>query len=209
MSDRGKYIVLEGDEGAGKTTQLERVKQRLEDLGHPTKIVREPGGDPFGEELRKLLKHAVFPISPIAETLAFSAARANMIAQVVKPHLDSGTWVLSDRSYASTIVYQGLGKGLHSDTFMNVVEYAVSDAKPDLIIIVDISFEESLKRQKKRGLQSDRFDLGEEFRKKINRAYHQLNARKSSSVQVIHIDGEGTVDEVEGRIMQALGQFSV
>jgi len=205
MSGRGKYIVLEGDEGSGKTTQLERVSRRLRALGHPVKVVREPGGDPFAERLRDLLKHADFPISPVAETLAFSAARANMIAQVVKPHLDSGTWVLSDRSFLSTLVYQGRGKGLESPEFRKVVKYAVTDARPDLIIVINISLAESHRRQDKRGLVADRFDLGDDFRARINHSYQIVRASRSN---LVHIDGEGTEEQVERRIMAKIRQYT-
>ncbi|HVQ44789.1 MAG TPA: dTMP kinase [Candidatus Saccharimonadia bacterium] len=210
MTARGKYIVLEGDEGAGKTAQLVRVRDRLEALGHTVEIVREPGGDPFAEELRKLLKHAEYPISPVAETLAFSAARANMIANVVKPHLDRGTWVLSDRSFLSTIIYQGGGRELISkDTkdaddkdFSTVVKYAIKDAFPNLILILDVSFEESRRRQQKRGLSPDRFDSTPEFRLRINKNYKLVKNDEG----VLHVDGEGTFKVVEDRIMEAIEQ---
>jgi dTMP kinase len=197
---KARYIVLEGDEGAGKTEQMARVRRRLQTQGVKVEIVREPGGDKFAEEMRRILKHAEYHIPPVAEVLAFSAARAGMIQNVVRPLLDTGTWVLSDRSYISTLVYQGIGHGLDSPEFRRVVEYGIQAAPPDLTIILDVSLEVSRLRQDGRGLAKDRFDLGDDFRRKINQGYRDFK----SSAKVVHVDGHDSLTEVEDRIMAAL-----
>jgi dTMP kinase len=197
-----RYIVLEGDEGAGKTEQLSRIKGRLENEGLRVEIVREPGGDAFAEQMRQILKHAEYHIPPVAEVLGFSAARASMIANVVRPLLDSDTWVLSDRSYLSTLVYQGLGHELDNPEFRQVVEYAIQAAPPDLTVVIDVSLEEAQHRQDGRGLPKDRFDLDYDFRSRINTGYREFK----SNDQLVHVDGHGTFQEVEDRIMSALAR---
>ena len=197
---RGRYIVLEGDEGAGKSSQLGRVQQALQAQGHKVEIVREPGGDAFAETMRQILKHAEYHIPAVAEVLAFSAARASMLQNVVRPLLDAGTWVLSDRSYLSTLVYQGLGHGLDSPEFRQVVEYGIQAAPPDLTIVLDVSLEESEQRQAGRGLPTDRFDLGAEFRRTINEGYRNFPPQAN----LVHVDGHGTLEEIEARIMKAI-----
>src|SRR5690606_15481317 len=108
---RGRYVVLEGGEGVGKTTQVERLAKRLGEHGLAADVVREPGGDPFAEAGRDLLLGPL-PRAPETEVLAFNAMRAQLLLTTVKPALEAGRWVLSDRSRLSTITYQGYGHRL-------------------------------------------------------------------------------------------------
>ena len=209
----GQYLVIEGDEGAGKTTQLELLKARLEtEFGIQVVTVREPGGDPLAEQLRNLLKYAhvggsaaaaaairngeTLPeITPMAEVALFSAARVNMLTTVIKPLLEKGVWVLADRSSTSTMIYQGEGRGLDSRTIAPAVATFADVCRPNLEFILNISLETSHHRLTKRAEGLDRIESsGEDFRAKINGAYRRL-ARVVAAV-----DGEGSVREVADRI---------
>lgn len=196
---RGRYILIEGDEGAGKTAQTAALRQALATMGHPVEIVREPGGDPFAEALRQILKHADYAIPARAEALAFSAARASMLETVVRPLLDQGTWVISDRGYISTLIMQGVVMGLDSPDFRHMVEYAIEIAPPDLTLVLDITLDEAIKRQHQRGLPEDRFDRGHGFRRRVNQAYHDIK-----HPHLVHIDGHGPVEKITHRLITAI-----
>lgn len=209
---RGKYIVLEGDEGAGKTTQLGLLREQLEDCGTTVEVVREPGGDPVAEQLREILKHSTHPISPLAEVFGFSMARANMLEYVVKPKLEAGVWVLTDRSVLSTWVYQGIARGLDDDhlyahlynftnigeIFKNATLLATTAASPDLTLVIDIPLEVSQQRMASRGKVSDRFEsAGEDFRRKVNAAYHRY---AKSTWKMQGVNGNQSVNAVHQEI---------
>lgn len=212
MPARGRYVVLEGDEGAGKTSQLELLKPRLEAQGVKCEIVREPGGDPIAEQLREILKHSPHPLSPLAEVFGFCMARANMLEFVVKPLLEKGIWVLADRSYVSTLVYQGEGRGLNDDehfrgimgelgpknVFNTIVTAGSNPAEPDLILILDVPLTKSMQRMEGRGEAVDRFEAEDlAFRQRVNWGYHwrsEANFRGFKSInaaqelQAVHED---------------------
>lgn len=217
MPDRGRYIVLEGDEGAGKTTQLELLKPRLEAGGIKCEIVREPGGDPIAEQLRQILKHSPHPLSPLAEVFGFCMARANMLEYVVKPFLERGLWVLADRSYVSTLVYQGEGRGLDDDgyfrnimgdlgprnIFNTIVTAGSAPAETDIILILDISVDTSLQRQIDRGEKQDRFESEDvTFRQRVNHGYHWRAQANFRGYKGINADQEPST--VHEEIWQAL-----
>jgi dTMP kinase len=116
MKGRGKFITLEGGEGAGKTTQARLLKTALEGRGHAVVLTREPGGSPGAEEIRKLLVHGEPDRwTPLSETLLFLAARADHVARLIEPALAAGQWVISDRFSDSTFVYQGVARELGID----------------------------------------------------------------------------------------------
>ncbi len=169
---RGRYIVLEGDEGAGKTTQIQLLESALQANAIGVAFVQEPGGDALAEELRRILKHALYTVTPRAEVAMFSAARASLFENVIKPLLDDGIWVLSDRSYLSTLVYQGVGRGLDSPSFREAVRYFVEGNEPDLTLVLNVSSEVSAQRLIDRGEALDRFESsGDDFRVRVNTGY--------------------------------------
>jgi dTMP kinase len=197
---RGKYVVLEGDEGAGKTEQLELLRIHLERIGIPVAVVREPGGDPFAEEMRQILKHADYVVTPMAEALAFSAARANLLTTVVEPLLAVGTWVLADRSALSTMIYQGRGHGLDSTEFRTAIAYAASVVPQRMTIPLSVSQQ----RQRDRGDVPDRFErLGEDFRSRINQGYREY----THYAEFRSVDGVGSRAQVEERIWSHVTQL--
>jgi len=195
-----KYIVIEGDEGAGKTTQLELLCQHLTATGHQAQTIREPGGDIFAEKLRTILKYADYPISPRSEVLAFNAARANLLELVVRPLLDQDIWVLADRNYLSTLVYQGYAKEISDaelEQLLHICYYAISAATPDLMIVLDIPLEKSAQRMEARGqILTDRFETaGHHFRQLVNNGYRILAQRYNLPIinadqppQAVHTD---------------------
>ncbi len=202
MTRRGKYIVVEGDEGSGKGEQTARLASWLEAQGIAVAVVREPGGDPVAEELRKILKHSSHPIVPLAELFGFLMARAQVLELKVQPLLDAGTWVLSDRSTLSTFVYQGEMRGLlDSQTksgFVAACQLAQTAAEPDLTLVLDVSLAQSKQRIAGRGKATDRFEsVGDAARTAINDGYRRW-ARTRRLTKLV--DGTGTREEVEAKI---------
>lgn len=205
---KGRYIAFEGDEGSGKSTQIEATATYLRGLGIGVETLREPGGDPFGEDLRKLLLFADYEISPLSQVYAFCAIRANLLNLKVAPKTEEGTWVLTDRSYLSTLVYQGLGYGLDpcdgspaSLEFRRLCEFAVSAAPLDAMIILDIPLEVSAQRLSGRQGEADRFETQkDDFRRLINNGYRYYGQFDGHTV----IDGVGTEAEVQDRVRKAI-----
>lgn len=189
---RGRYIVLDGDECAGKTTQLERLVAHLTERGIDARIIREPGGDPVAEQLREIVKYSHYDITALAELFMFLAARANLLENVVAPLLKANIWIVSDRSYASSNVYQGVARGLFDDARIGdfcgqqqveprlfvsqVIMLANMAAHPDLYVILDIPLAVSQARMLKRGIAADRFESESgSFRRTINDGFRRLS----------------------------------
>lgn len=214
MPDRGKYIVLEGDEGAGKTTQLEplrkRIRSELFSASNSQNVIklREPGGDPAAEQIREILKYSPHEMTPIAQTLGFLTARANMLELVVKPKLESGCWVLTDRNSISTLIYQGHVQKLIPDPyvetptaqgFLSALSWVDEIQKPDLIVVLDIPFEVSKERVQKRDEKTDRFEsFDEPKRRAINQWYRHYG--DPSFARTTMVDGNQSEQEVHDQI---------
>ena len=149
------FIVFEGGDGAGKSTQIRYLSGRLRRRGYPYIITREPGGTPVGEQLRRILKNRD-DITPTGELLLFVAARHELVGQIIKPSLSSGTSVICDRFSASTIAYQGYGQKLDLEVITSLNNLATGDTKPDLTVFLDIPPETALSRIS--GRKTDKFD---------------------------------------------------
>ncbi len=222
---RGCYIVLEGDEGCGKTTQVKRLCERLKQAGFVAEYVREPGSVAVGEKLREILLDPGTSLDPVTELHLFLAGRAQLLTEKVRPMLEDGVWVLSDRSTTSTYVYQGLGRQLDvlpnthglaapagNSVFREVVNSVARLAPVDLTIVLDIPLEISLERTRGRemasGVQADRFELESlGFRRRINDGYRQ--AAKFLPTAVGFVDGIGTLGEVDDRIWSMLTDWAI
>lgn len=155
MTDKkqpGLLISFEGAEGSGKTTQIERLMPKLEELGREVIVTREPGGSAIGEEIRHLLIRAngSEEMFPETELLLFAASRAQLVREVLVPNLSDGKIVLSDRFLDSTTVYQGVARSLAQDPVEQINKFAVGDVTPDLTFILDVPAETSIKRVKHR-----------------------------------------------------------
>ncbi len=145
---KGKFIVFDGPDGCGKTTQMKKLHEAAENAGITVRRFREPGGTPIGEHIRELLlSDKGDGMDMRCEMLLYMASRAQLVQQQIKPALAAGEFVLADRYASSTIAYQGGGGGLSTDAIMQVAEIAVHGIWPDLTVIFDLPLEESFRRQ--------------------------------------------------------------
>jgi dTMP kinase len=176
MPIAGKFITFEGGEGAGKSTQLTRLADRLRASGAGVLNLREPGGTSFGEKMRDVLKHPGSAIQPAAEALLFAACRAQLVAEVIAPALASGQVVLCDRFIDSTVAYQSGGRGLDRTLIESANRLACGAVRPDLTILLDLDPSRGLGRASVRDHgQADRFEvLDAEFHRKVRDLYHTL-----------------------------------
>lgn len=176
MPIAGKFITFEGGEGAGKSTQLTRLAERLRASGAGVLSLREPGGTPFGERMRDVLKQPGSAIRPAAEALLFAACRAQLVADVIAPALAAGQVVLCDRFIDSTVAYQSGGRGLDRALIESANRLACGAVRPDLTVLLDLDPSRGLGRASVRDQgQPDRFEvLGAEFHRKVRALYHAL-----------------------------------
>ena len=208
MAERGRFITFEGGEGCGKSTQVKRLAAALEAKGVKVLLTREPGGTRLAEMIRTLLKdEAEDPPVDRAELLLFLAARAQLVRNVIRPALDAGTWVLSDRFSDSTVAYQGYGRGLPVDFVKAANDFACEGLAPDLTLLLDV--EPSVAAQRMRGREAatntsaDRIErAGDDFHARLRRGFLELAAANPS--RIVTIDASGTPDEVARKILLAL-----
>ncbi len=195
----GLYIALEGPEGAGKTTQLQRLSARLRSAGLEVVETREPGGTAVGEAVRALLLDPARHLSPEAEMLLFAAARAQLVREVVQPALERGQVVLSDRSVYASLAYQGFGRGLDLEVIRRVNEVATAGLLPDLVLLLDLPVEEGLRRDVG-GQAADRIEgEGVEFHRRVREGFLQLS-REDARIRVVPATDDP--ERVEARIWE-------
>ena len=190
---RGRFLVLEGPDGGGKTTQAARLAAWLGSAGREVVACREPGGTALGEHLRTLLKErSDLGISMTAEMLLFMASRAQLIAEVVRPALDRGAIVVGDRYLLSNVVYQGLAGGIDVEDLWRVGRAATGGLMPDLTVVVDVPVEVALARV---GPGRDRIeDRGVAYRRRVRTGF--LDAVASYPTPIVVVDGSLGADEV-------------
>jgi dTMP kinase len=194
----GFYLALEGGDGAGKTTVADRLRKLLEARGIGVVVVREPGGTFLGEEIRRLLLHSE-DMAPWAEAMLFAAQRAQLVDEVVAPALGRGEVVISDRSFYSSLAYQGEGRGLGVEAVRSVNLAAVAGVVPDLVVVLAVAPEQGLARQ------SDPDRIGGEgagLQGTVLSAYHRLAAAEPD--RVVILDGGGGADRVAAEILQLI-----
>lgn len=189
----GTFIVVDGPDGAGKTTLVRRLASRLRAAGHEVLEVRQPGGTPVAEAARAAALDADMHASPLAELFLMLAARADQVEKVIRPALKRGQVVLSDRYDLSTEAYQIAGRGLPRDRVMGANELATDGLRPDLTIVLDLPAEVGLKRQARDGKEPDRIEReGREWHERVAEVFLQ-----ASGSGVVHVDATESVDAVE------------
>lgn len=205
-SGKGAFIVLEGIEGAGKSTAIRPVSDFLTESGRKVKHTREPGGTPLAEELRNAIKHEwQEKVLPVTEIFVMYAARAQLVENVIRPALAEGTFVVGDRHDLSTVAYQGGGRGVELSVLRTARHMAIGDFRPDLTFLLDISPELGFERVRKRAEASDRFENERlEFFRRVRQAYLDA-AAEDSSIEVV--DASRTETEVCADIRQRLEVF--
>jgi dTMP kinase len=197
---RGVFIVFEGVEGSGKTTQLQRVAAALRERGIDPVVTREPGGTPVGEAVREILLDAGRELAPELELLLILTARAALVRQVIRPALEAERVVLSDRYDLSTFAYQGGGRGLPIEEIRRLNERATGRLRADLTILLDVGAGEGLDR--KAGRPADRIEGGgPEFHERVARAYREL---AESEPEIVRVEATREPDAVYEEIERLL-----
>jgi dTMP kinase len=198
------FVTFEGLEGCGKTTQIGRLANYLQSAGYPVLVTREPGGTRIGEEVRATLHDLAHGnMAAQAEVLLYSAARAQLVAEVIRPALDGGAIVLSDRYADSTLAYQGAGRRLDLDALDQITAFATGGLKPDLTFFLDVGIAEGLARREGAGLEINRMDRQTlAFYERVREGYCRLIGREPARWVVL--DGGRPADDLELAIRECV-----
>jgi len=196
----GRFITLEGGEGAGKSTQARMLADALAALGIPVLRTREPGGAPGAEFLREVLLSGRIEWSGVAETMLHVAARMEHVAKTIRPAIDAGTWVVCDRFHDSTMAYQGYGQGVDLGMIQRLG--AMVGIVPDLTIVLDVPRDVAVTRLRQRGADDDRYE-------RLNDAFHQrvsdgFRAIAAAQVRCVVVDAAGEPAAVHEAVMAAV-----
>jgi dTMP kinase len=200
------FITLEGPDGSGKTEQAKSLLEYLLSLKIDVALTCEPGGTPIGDQIRQVLFNLDnTAMDPRTEFLLFSASRAQHVAQKIKPLLEQGTIVLSDRFFDSSLAYQGYGHQLNLQTLWDVTTFATQGLIPDRTYLLDIPVEEGINRRKQGGNWNrlDAFDL--ELHKRVRSGYLQLAEQEKDRWEVI--DASRSFDKVQGTLRESVMEF--
>jgi len=202
----GRFITVEGTEGAGKTSNIAFLQARLEAAGKTVVLTREPGGTPLGEAIRDLLlTRRGDGMAVDTELLLMFAARAEHIAQLIRPALARGEWVLCDRFTDATYAYQGGGRGIDIDRIAALEHWVQGNLRPDLTIVLDVPVEVGLARAGRRSAP-DRFEREQlAFHEAVRAAYRTIAAREPGRVQVV--DAEQPLPRVQADLGRVLDAF--
>lgn len=209
-SRRGLFLTFEGLDGSGKTTQMRRLAARLRAAGEDVVELAEPGTTETGKKIRAiLLDPAHETLSPVAEMMLYFAARAQTVDEILRPALDAGKTVLSDRWTDSTRAYQGFGRGLAMEWIDTLDRIACRAIEPDLTLLVEIGVDDGLARARARNageaLRETRMDeQSRAFYERVAEGYRRL---AKESARIVPVDGRGTAEEVEARVWNTVAEF--
>jgi dTMP kinase len=198
------YIVFEGIDQCGKSTQIKKLLERLDPIDKKYILLREPGGTPLSEQIREILLHKKdLNINPNADMLLFFASRAQLQDPITQG-IENEEVVISDRSFYSTIAYQGYGRGVSLDKINKLVE--ISECRlPEIVILLDIPITEMVERKQKMAGEKDRFEsLNTDFFEKARTGY--LETAKSQPERFIVVDGTKTMEEIHNQIWEAVSK---
>lgn len=181
------FITLEGPEGSGKSMQIRDLADFIRAQGHEVLTTREPGGTFIGDQIRRVIMSMENTMMhPNTEILLFCAARAQIVTEVIRPNLEKGVVVISDRYGDSTLAYQGYGHGLHLPTLHEILRFATGGLMPDLTLLLDVDVEKGLKRRQTGGGEWNRLDAQQvEFHKRVRAGYLKMAAEEPARWQVI------------------------
>lgn len=196
------FITLEGSDGSGKTTQFRLLADYLREQGYDVITTREPGGTNIGEQVRDCL-HDVRnkSMTSAAEVLLYSASRAQLVEEVIRPALAQNSIVVSDRYYDSTIAYQGYGRQLDIGALTGITEFATGGLKPDLTLLLEVDIMTGLSRRESGGVEMNRMDLqADAFYERVRVGYRTLVAAEPDRWVVI--DANGSIERVQADVRQ-------
>lgn len=195
---KGLFIVMEGPDGSGKTTQINLLKEYLEEAGYECLITREPGGTVIGEKVRQLILNPEHKeMSPVTEMLLYAASRAQLVHEVIGPALEEGKIVISDRFVDSSIVYQGIARKLGISTVSAVNAPGIGIYRPDGIFFIDLSEAEGLRRKKEQKNLDRMEQEGIDFHHMVSEGYRKVLSGRS---EVMKIDGGRSIDTIQKKI---------
>jgi dTMP kinase len=201
------FITFEGLDGSGKTTQAKLIAAYLKDAGYDVLLTREPGGTAIGDQIRAVLHNMDnTAMHPSAELLLYNASRAQLVAEVLRPHLASGGLVICDRFYDSTLAYQGYGHQLDLDVLRTIVTFATGGLKPDLTLYLDITPEDGLTRRKQASLFGEEWnrldDMELAFHQRVYAGYQAL--MQAEPQRWVRIDAMQSIEQLQTDIRQKL-----
>lgn len=202
----GLFISFEGIDGVGKSTQADLLEGYLRERGNTVVRTLEPGGTELGQEIRHLLLHRKGDVAPRAEALLYAADRAHHVATKVRPALERGEVVITDRYLDSSVAYQGAGRVLDQDQIRELSIFAVDGLLPDVTILLDLDAAESMARRNKTGTEPDRLEREKvEFFEAVRQGYLKLAAAEPN--RFIVIPASHTVDEIQAQIRARIDTF--
>ena len=208
---RGIFITMEGPDGAGKTTQIEALSAYLKEQGYEVLITREPGGTAISEAVRGILLDPAYKeMKPETELLLYASARAQLVGEVIGPAVDAGKAVISDRFVDSSVVYQGIARGLGVETVYEVNRPAIGAYMPDVTILLDLPAEVGIARKKNQA-ELDRMEQESlEFHKKVAEGYRTLAKRDPERIQTIDatLPIDTICDMIKSKVCEAIRKSS-
>ena len=200
---QGLFIALEGPDGAGKSTQIQLLQEYLEKKGYEIIVTREPGGTVISEAVRQIILNKEYrEMSEKTELLLYAAARAQLVEEIIRPALKAGKAVICDRFLESSVVYQGIARGLGVDTVYAVNDFALEGLRPQLTILLDLDAEEGLRRKKNQA-ELDRMEAeGLEFHQRVAEGYRFLADREKE--RIMRISATLPKEEIHAKIVLAI-----